>query len=131
VLTFVFALLFSFTSNAEQIGRFDGTLYYNKGTITVFWNPSTNATYYEVIGTWMHPSNASYDIEYNYGTTSATTLVLVQRRAGFFKFKVRACNNNHCSPYSESVDITKSVCSGVPCKWICYWILPAPIIVVQ
>jgi hypothetical protein len=119
---FLLLLFIPYLVHAEIIGEFEGKLVYYRGDIVLTWIDATpdKTQYFDVKMVWLYPPNSSMNIEYNLGQTTATTVTAQQRRAGFHKFLVRACNPNYCSDWADS--------TTQPTKIIGYWVLPPPII---
>ena len=115
-------------SQAEVIGEYEGKLVYGQGNVTLAWTDASpgQTAWFECKMVWINPSNAALNIEYNLGQTTNTELVANQRRAGFHKFLVRACNANYCSAWADS-----SLQGAGYSKLILFWLLPKPIIVVN
>ena len=91
---------------AEIIAQWDGMMYVVENKITLAWDPSQGADYYEVQALWIDPSSGP--VIYNLGQTSDTQMAITKPRVGHFYFRVRACNDVGCSEWSESIDETKT-----------------------
>ena len=109
---------------AVQFTKWTGTEYtVDADTLTFGWDAVTGATSYEVKAIWIDPTD---DFAYELGSTTGIQMVITRPRTGHLVFWVRACNDNGCSEWSESTDITKAVVDGQPGAWRVYWKVPPP-----
>lgn len=69
--------------------------------LTITWDGSSGATYYEVQITVIDPASATQQAII---TTKKTSVKVRKPKAGYFKVKVRACNNVGCSEWTDSID---------------------------
>jgi len=115
------SLLFTPISINCQTYR-DGVEYVKTDDITFAWDGDPAATRYEVIATWIDPTN---EFEYDLGETTETQIIISRPRTGHFMFKVRACNTT-CSEWSESTDPTVATVDGQPKGWWVFWKVPPP-----
>jgi len=107
----------------------DITIYWatTSETITLEWDASAGATYYECELNWMQGDKVLQT--YSLGTTTNTQIIVTAPRAGVFIARVRACNTA-CSVWSLSTDPTYAVVDGEHKAWIIIFSLagPGPII---
>jgi len=110
-----------------QDSWYDGRLYFtNKQTLTMAWDPVLNATFYECREIW-YDGNVIYEL----GETTQTSFIINKRRAGHFRYYVRACNydinnNKLCSEWADSLNIDTATVDGVKGRWLVYWKLSPP-----
>lgn len=101
----------------------EGVEYVKTDDIIFAWDISSEASRYEVIATWIDPTN---EFEYDLGETTNTQITVSRPRTGHFKFKVRACSDSECSEWSESTDPTKATVDSQPKGWWVFWKVPPP-----
>lgn len=100
-------VLYLYLANAEIIHTWEGVMYVSDSTITFAWDPSAGATYYKVEALWIDPKSGP--VVFDLGTTTETQMVINRPKVGHFYLRVKACNDeNECSPWSESIDASKT-----------------------
>jgi hypothetical protein len=75
-----------------------------KGTdpkLIIVWDESKGATHYEILITLV--GNTS-ETQHGSIITKKTRIKVTRPKTGYFKAKVRACNNTGCSDWSDSID---------------------------
>lgn len=114
ILLLIFSLGFTWT---------DGRMYTFGGneTVTVAWDPSPGATYYEYRLALFKRNPISY---LSQGTTTDTRVTHIRPRTDFFRSEVRACNDAGCSIWAESTDPKYATVDGQPMSWWIYWEMP-------
>lgn len=94
---------------------FDYTVYseYTHVYKTIAWDAQSGATRYEF-------EVFSYDRQAVVltGSTVQTQINIIIPKAGLSIMRVRACDENECSEFSESTDSTKATVAGQPKGWI-------------
>ena len=71
------------------------------GEATIMWDKSIGATHYEVLITWIEPDSENRQSSI---ITKDTSIKVTRPKAGYFKAKVRACNNDGCSEWTDSIE---------------------------
>jgi len=101
----------------------DGMMYVASTSLTMAWNASERATWYEVQAVDIdHVLAPVYDL----GTTDQLSMAISQQRTGHYMYRVRACNDAGCSDWAESTDPTYATVYGQSKAWRVYWKVPAP-----
>jgi hypothetical protein len=130
VIVLLLVCCFRDCAKAEIVSRFDGSEYMIRGDVTLMWDVVPNATRYEVECNFKHPVNPSLDMIISCGTVTTNRIVIHQPRAGFFIFKVRACDAVECSTWADTINYLEA--NGVPGNsFRIYWTLPEPVVVIE
>jgi hypothetical protein len=75
-----------------------------KGTdreLIIVWDESNGATHYEVSITALDTTS---ETQHGSIITKKTSIKVTRPKTGYFKAKVRACNNTGCSEWSDSIE---------------------------
>jgi len=98
--------------------------------ITMEWDVSVGAAYYECELDWMQGSKVLQT--YSFGTTTNTQISMTAPRAGVFIARIRACDSiNRCSIWVSSTDSTYAIVDGEHKGWLIIFTMsgPGPIII--
>jgi hypothetical protein len=69
--------------------------------LVIIWDESKGATHYEVLITLL--GNTS-ETQHGSIITKKTRIKVTRPKTGYFKAKVRACNDTGCSEWSDTID---------------------------
>ena len=113
------ALLVASKSFGETV-LFVGGEYTTTTSVTVKWDASLDAEFYEIRADWI---DVSPNVQYNLGRTMETQFEVFFPRSGHFKLFVRAgawsetSQEELFSEWSDSTDATCSSVNGEPMGW--------------
>jgi hypothetical protein len=100
-------LLIAATGHPEVIRAWEGNLCIASTYVTFSWAEVEGAVNYQVEAIWIDPITGN-SVAYNIGTVTETSIRINKPRIGFFIFRVRACNLDLCSEWSETTDESKT-----------------------